>query len=39
MSKRSKMSGSKSRSLFTNTAKQPHPKNIRNAVMRGGYRL
>lgn len=39
MSKRSKMSPGKSRKLFTNTAKQPHPKNIRGAVMRGGYRL
>lgn len=37
--KRKRMNGSASRKLFTNTAKTPHPKNIRNAVMRGGYRL
>lgn len=39
MAKRHKMNRAKSERLFTNTAKQPHPKNIRNAVMRGGYRL
>lgn len=37
--RRKSMSKAKSRSLFTNTAKSPHPKNIRNSVMRGGYRL
>lgn len=37
--KRSKMKGSSSRALFTNTARSPHPKNLRNAPMRGGYRL
>lgn len=37
--KRQRMNRSKSEKLFTNTAKAPHPKNIRNAVMRGGYRL
>lgn len=37
--KRSKMTSGRSKALFTNTAKAPHPKNIRNAVMRGGYRL
>lgn len=37
--RRNKMNKSKSQRLFTNTAKAPHPKNIRNAVMRGGYRL
>lgn len=37
--KRSKMSRSKSRSLFSNTAKDTHPKNLRGMPMRGGYRL
>lgn len=37
--KRSKIPSRKSKSLFTNTAKAPHPKNIRNTVFRGGYRL
>jgi len=37
--KRSKMNGKASRKLFTNTAKTPHAKNLRNAPMRGGYRL
>lgn len=37
--KRSKMSKAKSRSLFTNTARSPHPKNLQGAPMRGGIRL
>lgn len=37
--RRKKMSGSSSRSLFTNTAKRTHPRNINTSVMRGGYRL
>lgn len=37
--KRKHLSGSSSRSLFTNTAKRTHPKNLGRSVMRGGYRL
>lgn len=36
---RSKMKRSKSESLFTNTAKRPHPKNNYSNPMRGGTRL
>lgn len=39
MKKRQRMESSHSKRLFTNTAKAPHPKNLRSAVMRGGYRL
>lgn len=37
--KRRKMDGKTSRSYFTNTAKTPHPKNVRTNSPRGGYRL
>lgn len=37
--KRKRMSGSSSRSLFTNTAKRTHPKNLARGISRGGYRL
>lgn len=37
--KRKRMSGSQSRSLFTNTAKKTHVKNLRGNPMRGGIRL
>lgn len=37
--KRSKMTRSKSESLFTNTARRPHPKNTQSNPMRGGIRL
>lgn len=37
--RRNKMKRSKSESLFTNTAKRPHPKNNQSNPMRGGIRL
>lgn len=37
--RRNKMSKGKSKSLFTHTAANPHPKNFRAAPVRGGYRL
>lgn len=37
--RRSKMSRSGSRRLFTNTAKTAHPKNSQAAPIRGGIRL
>lgn len=37
--KRRPLSNAKSQRLFTHTAKSTHPKNVRNAPMRGGYRL
>lgn len=39
MKKRQRMNRGKSERLFTNTAKTPHPMNVRSTVMRGGYRL
>lgn len=39
MAKRSKMSRSKSRGLFTHTAKHAHPFNNPTSPHRGGYRL
>lgn len=37
--KRSKLTPSSSKALFTNTAKRPHPKNTAPAHPRGGHRL
>lgn len=37
--RRSKMTSSKSKRLFTNTARAPHPKNTQSNPMRGGIRL
>lgn len=37
--KRFKMSGKKSRRLFTNTARGTHRKNVNPGPMRGGIRL
>lgn len=39
MAKRHKMNRRHSERLFTNTAKAPHPMNVRSTIMRGGYRL
>lgn len=36
---RRKLERKRSEVLFKNTARTTHPKNLRNAPMRGGYRL
>lgn len=39
MAKRRPMSRRKSKRLFTNTALNVHPKNLKAAPMRGGFRI
>lgn len=39
MKRRNKLTHSGSRRLFTHTAKQTHPLNLRGNPMRGGFRI
>lgn len=39
MARRHKLSGGKSRRMFTKHASHPHPMNMMGAPMRGGIRL